>query len=287
MMLGLSSCNPGIFIEPLNASRTEYIIPFAGGAADVTLSHGNWEIDRISVNNIDVDAPAGDDGVMRHESRFMAFRLSRPSDQTLSLVLERSVDPDAVAIDIHISNDFQSLTVPVRIEACRGYSFDRIEYGEPFDMMESFEEVWIKTIESPAAMEWECDVFSEKFCRKICFTASSVTSEDVPEAMWMDELVKYVGGPFMVCLPDALGGEGLEEGLVEFSYKETLVPLAVPTDKAVIGLTPGKNTVRMFWGYVGYKISYTVWFRHPQGDELSFSGELVSKTHDGRWKVEL
>ena len=73
-MLGLSSCNPGIFIERLEMPEAEYVIPFTGGCAEIVLSHGDWEIERVAVNNIDVEMHG--DGV--YESRFMSFCMTRP-----------------------------------------------------------------------------------------------------------------------------------------------------------------------------------------------------------------
>lgn len=283
MMLGLSSCNPGIFIERLEASEEEYILPFRGGTAEVELSHGDWEIDRIAVNNIDVDAVAGEDGAMRYESGFISFSLTRTSGRMLVFALERSTDPDAVEADVHISNDFQSLRIPVIIEACRGYSFDRIEYGTVTDRVEAYEEVRMETI--PA--EREVSVFDERFGRRICFPATSVSSGDIPEAMWMEELLKYVGGTFDVPIPVPFPEEGVVpecKGHIGFSYKEGFMSLEYPSEK--VTLPEGGNTIHMYWGFVEYRVPYTIWFRHPEGEALSFSGELVSKAYDGRWRVE-
>lgn len=264
MMLGLSSCNPGIFIERLEASETEYALPFTGGSAEIALSHGSWEIDRVAVNNIDVEMTG--DGV--YESRFMSFCLSRPSDMKLRLALERSTDPDPVLIDIHISNDFQSLCIPVRIEACRGYSFDRIEYGIVTERKEGFEEA--------------CN---GRFGRRICFPAASVSSEDMPEAMWMEELLKYLGGTFDVPIPVPFPEEGTVpacEGHTEFSYRETFISMEYPSEN--VNLPEDGN---MYWGYVEYRVPYIIWLTHPEGMPLSFRGEFTSKTHDGRWREEL
>lgn len=288
-MLGLSSCNPGIFIEPLDADRREYVLPFTGGTAEVELTHGDWEVDRVAVGNVDIDARLGDDGVLRHESGFMSFSLSRPSERTLRLVLERSTDPDTVEIGIHISNDFQTLEVPVAVGACRGYSFDRIEYGTVTGRVEDYEEAWTETVDSPAASEWEADVFDERFGRTLRFPAASVTSPDMPEAMWMDELMKYVGQGFEVRIPSPFHEEGdMPElcGRTEFTYKEVFIAMGNPSEKVTLTLNEGRNVIRMQWGYVAYRIPYTIWLSHPDGRPMSFSGELVSKAHDGRWRVE-
>lgn len=265
-MLGLSSCNPGIFIERLEMPEAEYVIPFTGGCAEIVLSHGDWEIERVAVNNIDVEMDG--DGV--YKSRFMSFCMTRPSDARLRLDLERSTDPDPVLINIHICNDFQSLCIPVRIEACRGYSFDRIEYGSVTERKEGFEEVR-----------------NECLGRRIWFPAASVTSFDMPEAMWMEELLKYVGDAFQVMIPVPFPEDGAVpecDSHMEFSYKETFIPMEYPSEKA--DLSENGNTVHKYWGYVEYRVPYTIWLTHPVGMPLSFSGEFTSKTHDARWRVE-
>lgn len=278
MMLGLCSCNPGIFIERLEASEAEYALPFKGGSAEIALSHGDWEIERVAVNNIDVEMADG--GI--YESRFMYFCLSRPSDTKLFLDLERSTDPDPVLIDIHIANDFQSLCIPVKIEACQGYSFDRIEYGTVTEKTEGFEEAWAKTIST----DQEVSVFDVRFGRWICFPAASVTSEDMPEAIWMDELLKYVDRTFNVLIPVPFPEIGARPECLdhtEFSYKETFIAMEQPSEK--VTLSKEDNTIHMFWGYVEYKVPYTIWFTHPEGMPMSFNGELTSKTYDGRWRI--
>ncbi len=262
MMLGLTSCNPGIFIEHLEASEAEYVLPFTGGSAGIVLSHGDWEIERVAVDKIDGDI--SDEGA--YESRFLSFRLTRPSETKICLELEHSTDPDPVLIDIHISNEFQSLCIPVRIEACCGYSFERIEYGIVTERNEGFEEVQ-----------------NERFGRKICFPAASVTSEDMPEAAWMEELLKYVGGTFNIPLPVPFPERGTVpecKEFTEFSYKETFTPMESPS------APEDENTTGMYWGYVEYRVPYTIWFTHPEGRTLSLSGEFTSKTHDGRWRTE-
>lgn len=266
MMLGLSSCNPGIFIERLEMPEAEYVIPFTGGCAEIVLSHGGWEIERVAVNNIDVEMDG--DGV--YESRFMSFCMTRPSDARLRLALERSTDPDPVLINIHICNDFQSLCIPVRIEACCGYSFDRIEYGAVTERKEGFEEA--------------CN---GRFGRRIWFPAASVTSAEMSEVMWMEELLKYVDEVFDVMTPVPFPEDGVMpecDGHIEFSYKEAFIPMKYPSEMPT--MSEGDNTSLMYWGYVEYRVPYTIWLTHPEGMPLSFSGEFTSKTHDGRWRVE-
>lgn len=288
LMTILSSCNPGIFIEHLETSETEYYLPFTGGTAEIELSHGNWEIERVSVNNVDIEYDTDGQGFMTYKSRFLSFNLSRPTSSKLILNLEMSVDPDPVSIDIHISNDFQSATIPITINACKGYTFERIEYGAATEVVAAVEEAWVRTLETAVVMDWESYVFDDSFRRTVTFLASSVSSDDMPEVMWMSELLKYVGEAFDVPLPEPFPELGKTPGLqdtVQFSYKETVLPLAKPSDKVRLSLGPGVTTVHMDWGYVQYRIPYTIWLSHPEGKALSFSGELISKTYDGRWEV--
>ena len=225
---------------------------------------------------------------MSYKSRFLSFSLSRPMSSKLILNLEMSVDPDPVSIDIHISNDFQSATIPITINACKGYSFEKIEYGAATEVVAAVEEAWVRTLETAVVMDWESYVFDDSFRRTVTFLASSVSSDDMPEVMWMSELLKYVGEAFDVPLPEPFPELGKTPGLqgtVKFSYKETVLPLAKPSDKVRLSLAPGVTTVHMDWGYVKYHIPYTIWLSHPEGKTLSFSGELISKTYDGRWEV--
>lgn len=289
LTLGLSSCNPGLFIERLETAKTEYVIPFTGGTAEVDLSHGDWILDRVAVNNIDISADTAEMGVSHYESKFLSFSLSRPGDSRLDLCLERSVDPDTVAIDIFVVNDFQSLRIPIKVGACRGYSFGGIEYGKATEMREFYEVAW--THEIKGKQTWSSDVFNESFCRKIQFLASSVRSDDIPEAMWMEELEKYMESTLCVPIPEPFPASdmsvGLEDDPVEFSYKEKSIRMDIPSGSFEISTRDEDNVVRMYWGCVEYMIPFKVWLTHPEGETLSFSGEMYSKTYDGRWRVEL
>lgn len=291
--MSAASCNPGVFIEPLVVEGTKYDVPFSGGSVVIDVSHGDWEIRNVTIDH--VDAWWVSDGSMRHESNFMSFEITRPQSSRLVFTLDESVNSDPSLIQIFVGNDYESEVVSVNVGACCGYSFDRVEYGVPVAVSEAdaFEQVWSRTVNNGSGqpMDWECPVFDESFCRTIWFPASTVVSDDMPYVMWYDTLMKFVGESFDVPVPAPFLSDGAlsfsgEE--VEFSYDKMVQPVEFMQSNAAVTLSPGNNTVKMYWGYVEYKVQYTMWFKHSgNGRDHCFTGMFTSKTFNGKWRVEL
>lgn len=288
-----ASCNSGVFIEPMEFAETEFDLPFTGGIVEVNASHGDWDIQNVTVDHIDAWWVSEDR--MRYESNFMSFEIIRPQPTNLILTLDESVNTNPTLIQIFTGNEYESDVISIKVGACHGYSFDRIEYGAPVVVSpeNAFEQVWSKTVENNTAqfMKWECFVFDERFCRTIWFPADAVLSEDMPYVMWYETLMKFVGEPFDVPVPDALlsGGKLTFSGkAVEFGYSAVTMPMAFEKLTASENIALGSNVVKMFWGYVEYEVPYTIWFRHSgEGRNLCFKGKFMSKAYDGRWRMEL
>mgnify|MGYP003462408475 CR=1 FL=1 len=50
-----AGCNDDVFIERLEASQTEFKVPSLGGKFEIMFSHGDWNVERIAVDRVDVD----------------------------------------------------------------------------------------------------------------------------------------------------------------------------------------------------------------------------------------
>jgi hypothetical protein len=282
-----------VFIEPLRFSVTEFELPFTGGTVEINASHDDWDIQNVTVDHIDAWWVSEDR--MRYESNFMSFEIIRPQPTNLILTLDQSVNTNPTLIQIFIGNEYESEVISIKVGACHGYYFDRIEYGAPVVVSpeNAFEQVWTKTVENNTgqSMRWECSVFDERFCRTICFPADAVLSEDMPYVMWYETLMKFVGEPFDVPVPDSLlsGGKLTFSGeVVEFGYSAVTIPMTFEKLTASENIAPGSNVVKMFWGYVEFEVPYTMWFRHSgEGRNLCFKGKFMSKAYDGRWRMEL
>ena len=51
----LQGCNPGVFIERLEASQSEFVFPMTGGKAEISLTHGDWIMERVAVERVDAE----------------------------------------------------------------------------------------------------------------------------------------------------------------------------------------------------------------------------------------
>lgn len=289
------SCNPDVFIKPLDVSKSEFDVPFYGGSVEVQVSHGDWELERVAYNHIDIGFIEDGDGVMWYENNFIRLHLSRPQPSRLLLTIDDSVNTDPSLVEIFISNGYESEVISIKVGACSGYSFDRVEYGEPVVVSpeDAYELVWSKTVNNSSAMpmNWESQVFDDRFCRTLWFPASTVMSGDMPYVMWYETLMKFVGEPFDVPVPDSFlsgGALSFSDGNVEFSYDKIVQPVVFSQSNASVSLAPGSNTVKMYWGYVEYEVPYTMWFTHSgEGRDLYFCGKFTSKAFNGKWRVEL
>ena len=295
-VLALAACNPGVFIEPLEVARAAFDVPFYGGTAEVAVRHGDWELERVAYNNVDLGFVEDGDGVLWHEDNFIRLHISRPQPSKLLVSVDDSVNPEAGVIEVFIRNDYESEVVTVDVGPCSGYRFAGIEYGDVQVLTsdDAYEVGWSKSVSVASAQTMAFDVFEGGASRTVFFPAATVVSADMPYAAWYDTLMQYVDGEaFEVPVPDALpvAGELVFSGeAVEFGY--TPVQMAMPElglgETAAVNLAPGVNEVRMMWGYVEYRVPYVITFAHSgEGRDLTLRGEFTSKAHNGKWRVEL
>lgn len=288
-----TACNPGMFIEPLTVSEAKFDMPFTGGMIEVQVSHGDWEVERVAVDHIDCELVTDAEGSMRHESNFTIFEIARPQSDKLVLTFEDIMKSTPQEMEIYISNPFQSQVIVVSMGPCTGYEFDRIEYGEAVvtSPEDAYEEAWSVTelYEADAAGTKIYDVFGGTLNRVVWFPAATVVTADLPYAQWYDTLMEFVTGPFEVPVPDAVPTEDATPFItVPFTYDKTVIPMEPADVKATVTLVPGWNNVSMYWGYTEYTMPYTIWFKHAGGGRpRCMTGEFVSRTYDGRWRVEV
>ena len=222
----LVSCNPGVFIEPLDVARAEYDVPFYGGAVEIDVTHGDWELERVAYNYIDLGFVEDADGVLWHEDNFIRLHIARPQPSKLLLTIDDSVNPEAGLIEIFIKNDYEAEVVTVNVSPCGGYAFSHIEYGDVqmLTPSDAYEEGWRKSVKNSTSspLSQTFDVFEGGVSRTVFFPAATVVSADMPYAAWYDTLMQYLDGEsFEVPVPDALPVDGSltfsgEE--VEFGY---------------------------------------------------------------------
>ena len=292
----LMSCNPGVFIEPLDVARAKYDVPFYGGTVEVDVTHGDWELDRVAYNYIDLGFIEDADGVLWHEDNFIRLHITRPQPSKLLLTIDDSVNPEDGLIEIFIKNDYEAEVVTVNVSPCCGYIFSHIEYGDVqmLTSSDAYEEGWRKTVTNSTSspLNQTFDVFEEGALRTVFFPAATVVSADMPYAGWYDTLMQYLDGEyFEVPVPDALPVDGSltfsgEE--VEFGYSAMEIPMPELDEQATLTLAPGVNEVKMMWGYVEYKVPYVLTFSHSGGGrDLTLRGEFTSKAYNGKWRAEL
>ena len=292
----LVSCNPGVFIELLDVAQAEYDVPFYGGTVEVDVTHGDWELERVAYNYIDLGFVEDADGVLWHEDNFIRLHIARPQPSKLLLTIDDSVNPEAGLIEIYIKNDYESEVITVNVSPCGGYVFSHIEYGDAqiLTSSDAYEEGWSKSVTNSTSspLNQTFDVFEGGASRTVFFPAATVVSADMPYAGWYDTLMQYVDGvAFDVPIPDALpsGGELSFSGEeVEFGYAEMQIPMPELDAQATLSLAPGVNEVRMMWGYVEYKVPYVMTFSHSGGGrDLTLRGEFTSEAYNGKWRAEL
>ena len=292
----LVSCNPGVFIEPLDVARAEYDVRFYGGTVEIDVTHGDWELDRVAYDNIDLGFVEDADGVLWHEDNFIHMHISRPQPSKLWVTIDDSVNPEAGLIEIFIKNDYESEVVTINVSPCGGYAFSHIEYGDVqmLTPSDAYEEGWRKSVKNSTSspLSQTFDVFEGGVSRTVFFPAATVVSADMPYAAWYDTLMQYLDGEsFEVPVPDALPVDGSltfsgEE--VEFGYSAMEIPMPELDEQAKLTLAPGVNEVRMMWGYMEYKVPYVLTFTHSGGGrDLTLCGEFTSKAYNGKWRAEL
>ncbi len=276
-----------------------------GGEAEIELSNGDWMVERISVNGIDVSGWVYDEsgretyrpaylkglGMIRCDDPYMDITVERPESRMLKLKIGQSVATAERKVEIWLSTDYQQVPIVATMDACGGYEFERIEYGDiTYTSGNNMVELgWALTIvnSSENGGTQKFDVFNEDAVRKVRFPAFRIESEDIPHAQWYEELMMYLDGPFEVPIPDAALADGKLQfsGLaLPFNVKENALPLELPDETFETSFGPGVSRLEVYWGYDEYSVEYTVWLRHPDGGKpLSFSGIFNSKTYNGEW----
>ena len=290
------SCNPDVFIEPLDIefSGTEFEVPFTGGTVEIETSHGNWDVQRVRLWG-DSERPLFHKAEIRYLSEFKSFELTRLTQTKLKFTLHESVDSNPSEMQIYIGNQYEYEIITINIGLCRGYSFDRIEYGVPVVLSDddAYEQAWSITAENDMGnpFEWEFPVFNSSYCRTFRFPSTAFKTNDMPQAYRYETLMNYVGEPFDVPIPDPLLSDGaltVSGETVQFGYEENVRVITHDDTKTTLTLIPGTNNVDMYWGYSEYEVPYTMWFKHSgEGRDLCFKGKFVSKAHNGKWKVDL
>lgn len=301
----LWGCNPDVFIDRLEASQSEFTFPMLGGTADICMSHGDWRIDRVSVDRVDVEGWVTDEngnetysdisldglGSAVFHSESHEFVIVRDEPDHLMVDLGQSVDVGPRLIELHLVNDFESLVISITIDGCSGYTFDRIEYSDVnYHIVNQYDEAWSLNVENATGdvlvQEWA--VFNDDACRSVNIPASAVQSDNMPHPHWYAELLRYMDDEaFDIPVPSPYlkDGEIVMRGMeIPFVYGVQHRQDDFPDDKIRVELEPGPNKLRVFWEYEEYSVDYTVWLKNETGGKpLSFTGTLFSKAYTGRW----
>lgn len=301
----LAGCNDVVFLEPLNPSVEQVSFSEAGGEAEVEMNHGDFIIEKITLDGEDVrglmtmedgrqfygflrlDGP----GTAFYRSRLLEFELTRTDDRHMKLkVGESTVVRDRI-IALHLTDGFQHQVITAAVSGCGGYSFDKIEYGEDISYFTRYEDAWSKYISNGPDKKIYYFNAMEGADRIVHFPSVEVWADDAIHILSYDELMLYVKEPFEVPVPS----EYLEDGKlvfdgqkVTFSTSEIHLPLDIPNP--VIGVTygPGSSgTVTVKWRCHQYNVRYTIWLRSEDGREpMAFTGMFKSKTYDGKYIID-
>ncbi len=305
-VLVLSGCNDEVFVDPLEASQDEFRFGMLGGAAKLSLSHGDWMIGSITVDGNSVPGTIYREGdkvgspvgtvYMKGLGKVVcdgtvSFTVSRPDERSLNIEFGQSFETEEKLIEINLENDYGHLALRVTQDACSGYELDRIEYGDIiFESGEGAVEVgWKITVNntSDGPLTMGGNVFKDDVMRRIYFPVEFVDT-DIPGIVKdYETLMEFTGGPFYVPLPDS----ELEDGELHFSgetvpfgYSPVEFPLEFENEVIMEEFPPGETTMAVYLGYYEYYVGYTLYFKHPGGGRpVSFSGQFRSKTYNGEW----
>ena len=302
----LPGCNPDVFVNRLEVSQHEFNLPMTGGSFEVSATHGDWILERIAVNRVDAYGTVFDEGGEHrfssfclkglgkaiYEGEYLDFELERDALDHMTMTVSQSFDTDPRLIELFMVNDYKTQVVTVNVSPCGGYVYDRIEFGEPRNVLvDCIEERWSLVINnhSDALIEQEYPVFDADIIREINFPAHTVMSELIPEPQWFDELMKYVEAPFEVIVPDSCLSDGVltfDDGdILEYSFGVSPFMGEMPDDVVKAAMDPGSYTLKVFWYYDTYTVDYRIWLRSEEGGmPLSFSGEMISKAFTGKWE---
>lgn len=302
-----AGCNDDVFIERLEASQTEFKVPSLGGKFEIMFSHGDWNVERIAVNRVDVDGAIHEEngeevygplrlngyGYADFNGSFTSFSISRTKDDAVVMTFGPSLTPTEVMIDLHISNGFENVVISFVQEPCSGYRFDRIEYGRVTEAFyDLYDGGWEEEFynETPAVETKEIKIFNENSVRTISFVAGPIKSDDVPTALWFDFLDQYVVEQFEVPVPDpyldvydskiTFGGESAIYG-----KDDVYLPLDYSGKSFSYTFGPWEKVkIKVQWGYWIYYVDYTIWLAHDAGGRpISLRGTMSSKTYNGTW----
>lgn len=309
LLVTLAGCNDVVFLEPLEAPATEYALPHYGGEIEIDLSHGDYILEKVTLDDkvargmMSMDDGRSFYGLMRldgpgiagFESPFFQFNITRNYNGNLLIVTGGSQFVTERVIGLHLSDGFQSLVLTVTVDKCYGYKFEKIEYGEVLMTNTKYEPGWSVMIRNGSEEKvYTFEIFNEELNRIIHFQPSDIWSDDFRDdgkVVLADELMNYVNKPFDIPVPEPYlqRDKPVLTGLtVPFATDEILLLLDMPSDDVSIRFSPGSSsTVTAYWKSHEYQVKYKIWLRHELTfRQISFNGVMKSKVYTGNYYVE-
>lgn len=300
----LAGCNPGVFIEPLEVSQSEFHFSMLGGRAEIQVSHDDWILEKVTCNHIDEWGWITENGheyysaitlkgpgSAFHESNFGSFTIERFPDNRIVIDLGQSFLPEETLVELYVINDYSEIVITVTQDECTGYRFDRIEYGDVtyVSSVNKVEKGWSLNFnnEGDSVLEQDFPAFTEDAVRTVYFPAGAVQSNSLYLEFY-DTLMKYVSEPFSVPVPaPRMGAEGLvfDGDMAPFDYKGSTFPIELPDERVSCSFEPGWSVLDMYWYVEEYHVDYTLWLCHDGGGAPIFlTGTLQSKSYTGEWE---
>lgn|GEM_PF-6406302 len=309
LLVTLAGCNDVVFLEPLEAPATEYALPHYGGEIEIDLSHGDYVLEKVTLDDkvargmMSMDDGREFYGLMRldgsgtaaYESPYFHFNIKRNGNGDLQIETGGSQFVTERVIELHLSDGFQSLVMTVTVDRSFGYNFDRIEYGEVLKTDTKYEQGW--SVRIPVSAEdkiYHFDIFNEELNRIVHFPAENIRSADFREdgkVILCEELMQYVNKPFHVPVPEPyFSRETLVfDGLTApFGTDEILFPLDMPSESVNVRHSQGNSsTITAYWKSHEYQVRYKIWFRHElTSRQISLTGIMRSKVYTGNYYIE-
>lgn len=146
ILLCLSACNDGVFVEKLTLSVSGMSVPSDGSTVRVDLSTDDWEIASVATGNgtdwlygnvydlegkqVAANSPLKGNGLVRMVSRHpvVDFVLERPCGNELQLTVKENPGREAFPLFVTVRNQYESHTLSFALEPSEPYCLDSITY---------------------------------------------------------------------------------------------------------------------------------------------------------------